>query len=182
MIGKKFGRLIVLKYSHSYKHHRFWLCKCDCGNQSKIKTKYLNNGDTKSCGCLVKEISSKNSKNMYKKSSACKRKEGIYFDGVKHPLYNVWKSMKRRCYSTNCREYRWYGAKRIKVCEEWVNNPEVFIEWGISNHYLPGLQVDRIDRDGNYEPINCEFVTRLENLRRMHERKNGTSCKGKKNS
>ncbi len=171
MIGKKFGRLIVESFSHSEKQSRFWRCKCECGNFKLVKTKYLNKGDTKSCGCLAKESSSKNAKGMYLKSSACQRIESIYKDGKKHPLYNVWKGINQRCYNSNCREYKWYGSRGIKVHEDWKNNAPDFIKWGESKGYKKGLQIDRIDRNKNYEPANCEFVSRKENLRRMHDAK-----------
>lgn len=181
MIEKRFGRLTVKEYAFSKCQQRYWKCICDCGKEHLVKTKYLNNGDTKSCGCLAKEISSINAEGMYKKSSACKRNEVFYLEGRKHPLYNVWKGIKRRCYSESCREYRWYGARNITLCEEWINNPTSFIQWGMSHGYDTGLQIDRIDRDKGYHPSNCEFVSRSENLRRMHERKNGSSSKREEN-
>lgn len=63
LTGQRFGRLVVIKIAepiHRTFKRKYWLCKCDCGNESMICSSYLIRGATKSCGCLRKEISSKN--------------------------------------------------------------------------------------------------------------------------
>ena len=174
LTGKKFSRLKVIEFSHSENHLSRWICECDCGKKCIKIGKFLSNGHTKSCGCLMRETSSKNAQGMNKKSSQSQRKEGIWKNGKRHPLYNVWKSMKARCYRATCREYKWYGNNGIKVYDLWINDPVAFIDWGEINGYQPGLQIDRIDRYKDYCPSNCEFVTRSENLRRMHASKKGS--------
>lgn len=59
LMGQKFGRLEVIAPAHNIKGRTAWLCKCDCGNEKKVITKFLRNGTTKSCGCLHKEVVSK---------------------------------------------------------------------------------------------------------------------------
>lgn len=81
----------------------------------------------------------------------------------KHPLYSVWEYMKARCYNKNTIRYNNYGGRGIRICDEWRNIPKAFIEWGLSNGWQKGLQIDRIDNDGNYEPSNCRFVTNRKN-------------------
>lgn len=54
LVGKIFGKLTVLEYSHSENYQSIWKCKCECGNIIYVSTNKLNNGHTKSCGCLVK--------------------------------------------------------------------------------------------------------------------------------
>lgn len=58
LTGKRFGRLTVV--SLHPKRDKFnrarWMCKCDCGNETVVRSSYLINGDTKSCGCIVHEI------------------------------------------------------------------------------------------------------------------------------
>jgi hypothetical protein len=73
--------------------------------------------------------------------------------------------MKARCQNKNAENYRFYGARGIKVCEEWANDPTEFCKWAEENGYTEGLQIDRIDNDGNYEPENCRFVTPAENMK-----------------
>ena len=59
-IGKTFGRLSVLSYSHSVKYssgysRAIWNCQCSCGNLVKVRSDNLTRGRTKSCGCLLEE-------------------------------------------------------------------------------------------------------------------------------
>lgn len=79
LTGQKFGRLTAVKRIGSDKNGRaVWLCTCTCGNETEVRVDYLKNGDTKSCGCLRKEIVQKNAKgNMTTGTYAKKyRKEG----------------------------------------------------------------------------------------------------------
>ena len=81
---------------------------------------------------------------------------------TKHPLYEVWDNMKQRCYNENNKRYGNYGARGIVICNEWKNSAGTFIEWALPL-WKEGLEIDRIDNDGNYEPNNCRFITSLEN-------------------
>ena len=76
----------------------------------------------------------------------------------KHKLYSVWNSLKLRCYNKNHYAYSSYGARGIKVCEEWKRDFKCFYDWAIKNGYKEGLSIDRINNDGDYEPSNCRFV------------------------
>lgn len=80
-------------------------------------------------------------------------------------IYGVWKDMRRRCENPNRDDYSRYGGKGIKVCDEWVNSFRAFWEWSMTHGYQEGLQIDRIENDGDYSPTNCRFVTNLENCR-----------------
>lgn len=65
-----------------------------------------------------------------------------------------------RCYYPTTNGYERYGGRGIKMCDEWINNPQSFYEWSINNGYAKELTIDRIDVNGNYEPSNCRWVTK----------------------
>lgn len=105
MLGKRFGRLIVIKENSKGSNGglRYW-CKCDCGNEKEINGYSLRIGETQSCGCLNREIISKPNK----------------VRGTK--LYGIYMGIKRRCYNLNAKEYKNYGGRGIKMCNEWYND------------------------------------------------------------
>ena len=117
--------------------------------------KLIRRGDTKSCGCWKTEVlKSKNT------THGLTRNDG---DG----LYYVWKNMIDRCINEKSWAYKWYGQRGISVCNEW-QDVTIFHKWAVNNKYSAGLQLDRINNDGNYCPENCEWVTGNKN--RSHTR------------
>lgn len=86
-------------------------------------------------------------------------------------LYTVWISMKARCGHRHNSNYHNYGGRGIGVCNEWKVSFPVFRQWAISNGYGEGLQLDRIDNDGNYCPENCRWVTPSQNSRNTRRTK-----------
>lgn len=80
-------------------------------------------------------------------------------------LRHILSGMMDRCFNKKDKAYRWYGAKGIKVCDDWVNNPISFEEWSISNGYDDSLTIDRINENGDYCPENCRWVTNKDNAK-----------------
>lgn len=80
-------------------------------------------------------------------------------------LKSIFRGMKSRCYDKNDKNYIWYGAKGIEICNEWINNPKLFEEWAINNGYSDNLTIDRIEEDKNYCPDNCRWITLDDNAR-----------------
>ena len=74
----------------------------------------------------------------------------------------IFKGMFNRCYNQNDKSYRWYGAKGIKICDEWRSNPESFEQWAVENGYNDNLTIDRKKEEKDYCPENCRWIT-LEN-------------------
>lgn len=77
--------------------------------------------------------------------------------------------MLARCYAPGSVMYAAYGARGIRVCEEWRADPAAFVNWGLANGYRSGLEIDRRNTDGDYEPGNCRFVTGVVNARNKRD-------------
>lgn len=84
--------------------------------------------------------------------------------GVRSKLYNKWHSMKNRCNNIKSKDYKNYGGRGIRVCEEWLNYSK-FREWSLSEGYIEGLTIERINNDKDYEPNNCKWITMKEQQR-----------------
>lgn len=152
-IGKRFGKLVAIgRVAKKVKSQfvTFYLCHCECGNYKLIRDGSLNNGVTKSCGCMHKE----GVKNRM-------TKHGMRYE----PLYHVWHGMIDRCVNKKCKGYKYYGGRGISVCIEWLSDISCFIKWCKSNGWKKGLDIDRINNNGNYSPGNCRFVTKKINSR-----------------
>ena len=92
----------------------------------------------------------------------CRRPRGKELDPFTRSLALRWGTMMSRCYNQNRSKYKDYGARGIKVCEDW-HDIRVFAKWCKENGYKPELQLDRIDNNGDYCPENCRFVSPREN-------------------
>lgn len=143
MTGQRFGRLLVLSYSHTEKKASFWNCRCDCGKLVTPRRGGLMSGDNISCGCYTKERLTTHGM------------EGTRF-------YRAWRGMIARCNDKNRDSYNRYGGRGIKVCDEWLHSFETFRD-DMQEGYTDKLQLDRIDTDGNYEKSNCKWSTPKEN-------------------
>ena len=73
-------------------------------------------------------------------------------------LRHIYSLMLSRCYNVEDKSYRFYGAKGIKVCDEWIKQPFSFEKWALSNGYADGMTIDRINPTQNYQPNNCQWI------------------------
>lgn len=136
--NKQFGRLIALEYVGE----RRWRCKCECGGVAIAVSRNLLNGNTKSCGCLQREKASKTHRTHGKTNTS---------------EYNIWQTMKARCYVKLNANYANYGGRGIKVCDRWLESFENFLT--DMGEKPEGLSIDRVDVDGDYEPRNCRWAS-----------------------
>lgn len=151
LTGQRFGKLTVLYRDGTYKTEALWFCLCDCGNTKTIKAGNLKNG-TFSCGCH--------------RIKHCKTKF-ITHGLTNTSIYKCWTSMKSRCLNPYDPSYRFYGAKGVTVCVQWIESFETFFA-DMGQRPSKKHSIDRIDSSGNYEPKNCRWVTTVmqnQNLR-----------------
>lgn len=117
--------------------------QCICGKQFKALKGNISSGHTKSCGCLV-----------YRKPS---------YHGMRgSPIYTSWDCMVQRCVNSKSAHFHNYGGRGIAICSEW-RDFKAFYAWAIVNGWAEGLELDRVNNNGNYEPCNCRWVTPAQN-------------------
>ena len=157
LVGKKINRLTVVKRVIKNNDKRiYYLCECECGGEKIVGKDHLSRNDIVSCGCYNREQSAI----RYKRLAKQRAKHNLSHSR----LYRVYAHMKNRCYNEASPNFKYYGARGIRVCDEWLgeNGFLNFYNWATNNGYDENLSIDRVNVDGNYEPSNCKWSNNVE--------------------
>jgi hypothetical protein len=152
--GQKFRRLSVIGYAGP---NSLWNVRCDCGTEKIMNGSSIRR--TKSCGCLVREVFAK--------------RNYIHGDSVRGkvtPEYHAWAGAIKRCEDQSNDNWIYYGGRGIQVCDLWRNSYPAFLE-NMGRKPSPKHSLDRIDNDGNYEPGNCRWATKTQQMRNRRDRR-----------
>lgn len=161
--NQTFGSLTAVGFSHKRNGMAYWVYQCICGKEHTARANTITHqANTKddpqlpSCGCV---------------ELARKTKHGFRKAKDTHPAYRAYRGILNRCYNKNNSGYQWYGAVGVTVCDEWLNNPEAFVKWSISNGWQPDLHIDKdilCEKLGIhphvYSPETCQWVTAKDNV------------------
>lgn len=151
--GQRFGLLTVITLaSPAADGKRRWICRCDCGNDTTVRVANLRR--TISCGCEL-------------------RRAIVTHGRARTPEYIVWESMLARCRNPNRPRFHLYGGRGIKVCERWQDFGNFFADMGARP--APEYTIERDDSNRGYEPGNCRWATRTEQVRHLRRARNNTS-------
>lgn len=147
LTGQRFGKLTPIKVKGASKSGSLiWLCRCDCGKETRVASGNLRARSTKSCGC-----------SRHIRPLGCGKKHGLSNSRV----YNIWRGMIARCSKPKTTHYKYYGGKGLKVCDRWSIFQNFIDDMGIPEN---NQSIDRIDGSKGYFKENCRWVTSMQQM------------------
>lgn len=143
VLGIRFGKLVVISECGRSKYGQvLWRCQCDCGKQSVTRSWDLKDGSSRSCGCGV--------------AVACGNRSRTH-GKTKSSIYKSHHGMKQRCLNPKNPHFDLWGGRGIKICARWMKFENFLSDMGAS--HSEGMEIERRDNNGNYEPSNCIWIT-----------------------
>lgn len=150
LIGMVFGRLtVVQRVENNKRGEARWQCQCSCGGKVVALSYSLTSGHTQSCGCLQRE-----------RTSAAAKISSRTHGESKCPEWISWHSMRARCQYPTSINFERYGGRGVRVCDRWEKYENFLADMG--RKPSPSHTLDRIDPDGDYEPSNCRWASKIE--------------------
>jgi len=147
LLGKVFGKLTVISFAEVRNRQAFWNTSCACGGFKTVGMSCLQNGHTRSCGCLYLEAD--------------------HLGGLKHgmygtAIYQIWNRITQS--TTNPKNSSWknYGGRGITIDPLWLKFENFYADMGDRPE---GLELDREKNHLGYCKANCRWVTRKANNR-----------------
>lgn len=132
---------------------QIWEYRCACGNIKNIRLASVKHGHTRSCGCLQRLVAKQQATHCLSR----------------HPIYDVWKAAKQRCFNPNNPRYKVYGKRGITMCKRWLTFANFYSDMGST--WVKGLMLERVNNNKGYSPENCKWATRAE--QRKNQRNHG---------
>lgn len=158
LTSRKFGRLFVLSHGTSTSQYLYWLCRCDCGSITEVRTADLKNGSAKSCGCLMRDLA-RDRVTTHGQSRSRNGKTATR-------TYKAWAAMHSRCHAIWPATARRYKDRGITVCSAWKDFSVFLADMG---ECPPSLTLDRINGDLGYSKDNCRWATCSEQRRNQRK-------------
>lgn len=169
--GMKYGRLTVLQKVASKRGKATWRCRCDCGRETTCVGFDLRSGNTRSCGCLQRDVSRELARGLSPEGNPT---HGMCYS---HEYY-VWRMMKNRCLNPKTPRYESYGGRGIEVCERWMKFENFFADMGprplgVGRGGRALYSLERLDNEGGYSPENCIWATVAQQMANQRPKRAG---------
>lgn len=151
-MDSKYNSLTPIEYSHTKNGEKYWIFKCDCGNEKAIRIGHVKSGNSKTCGC---------SKKIFLDSGNARRCHNM----SKTRFWNIWSGIKKRVNCKTDKRYLNYGGRGIDYCKDWEDfnlfkeqMHESYLEH-VKNYGEKNTTIERVNVDGNYCKDNCKWAT-----------------------